>query len=609
MNFSKLIAAALFCLLATFPSARAQQSAAANNVIAKAGDLFISEEEFLRRFELTPAFGRHRKSRLEEAKLELTYSMIAEKLLAQEAAERGYSQDSTTRQAIDELSKMLARDELYRREVSGKVTISEKDLAEGIARARNDLLVAFLFFDSETDARFIRSRMRGPADFHRLQLDTTLRAVRDTATVIWGDAEPAIESAAYGLKPDQISPVVHAGNGFYILKLVSIHSNAYYAGMQPEVLRERVVSTIRLRKERERLDQFSAFFLRDKTGYAVPRTLKILARSMSAVLSSGPQDSVRSVTPEMYREVCGRCASVLHDTLAVTRSRVWTVGEVIDRLSLKVLRLPEVDTLRVAGYLNATIRQWIQQDLLAQEALRRGLANIPLVARKIEEWRQYFLAEGMKERVRRTVTVSTSEVWAYLASKDTSMHPPKVQIRELRTGTLDDMQAGIEDLQKGVPWGEVVRRWSNDAGAKRRGGFSDMFSVAERPPIGDIASQMQVGERYGPFPVNGGFLTFDLVAKGALAPGDTALASRLDVARKELLSMKQKRTISTFLAQIGQARGYTIYQDRLQQIPVSPVPMLTFRILGFGGRVLEVPFVDRQLDWLDIEPPSTKILP
>ena len=52
------------------------------NVLAKAGDLFVTEKEFLQRFELLPALQRSRKSRLEESKLELLYSLIAEKLLA-----------------------------------------------------------------------------------------------------------------------------------------------------------------------------------------------------------------------------------------------------------------------------------------------------------------------------------------------------------------------------------------------------------------------------------------------------------------------------------------------------------------------------------------------
>ncbi|MBF8248746.1 MAG: hypothetical protein HW374_1546, partial [Bacteroidetes bacterium] len=38
-------------------------------------------------------------------------------------------------------------------------------------------------------------------------------------------------------------------------------------------------------------------------------------------------------------------------------------------------------------------------------------------------------------------------------------------------------------------------------------------------------------------------------------------------------------------------------------------PMVTFRILGFGGRMFEVPLLEKQLEWLDTEPPRTKVVP
>jgi len=35
---------------------------------------------------------------------------------------------------------------------------------------------------------------------------------------------------------------------------------------------------------------------------------------------------------------------------------------------------------------------------------------------------------------------------------------------------------------------------------------------------------------------------------------------------------------------------------------------MTFRVLGFGGRMFAVPFVDRQIEWLNVEPPKGKIV-
>jgi hypothetical protein len=37
--------------------------------------------------------------------------------------------------------------------------------------------------------------------------------------------------------------------------------------------------------------------------------------------------------------------------------------------------------------------------------------------------------------------------------------------------------------------------------------------------------------------------------------------------------------------------------------------MMTFRILGFGGRMLAVPFVTPELDWLGVDVPKGNTVP
>jgi hypothetical protein len=44
-------------------------------------------------------------------------------------------------------------------------------------------------------------------------------------------------------------------------------------------------------------------------------------------------------------------------------------------------------------------------------------------------------------------------------------------------------------------------------------------------------------------------------------------------------------------------------------LDVTTIPMMTYRILGFGGRMLAVPFVVPELDWLDVNEPDQRIQP
>jgi hypothetical protein len=170
------------------------------------------------------------------------------------------------------------------------------------------------------------------------------------------------------------------------------------------------------------------------------------------------------------------------------------------------------------------------------------------------------------------------------------------------------MHEALSELQRGKSLQEVVARWCSDASLRERGGISEPFPVSERYPVGEIAWQMIVGQRYGPLKDGRGYLYFELLSKDSQRePGDTAYTGRKQRATSELFRQKEKRLVNLFLAQSGESRGYSIFQDRLTRVKVSQVPMMTFRVLGFGGRMFAVPFVDRQIEWLNVEPPAEKI--
>ena len=598
-------------VLAGVLTAWSQGNPSGEATIARAGDVFISEKEFLERFELTPGLYRHRKGKLDEEKLALLYSIVAEKLLAQEAQARKLDTDSIYRANILEITKLLARDELYRREVSGKVAIPPDEVERGIQRALRQVHIKFLFFPAEEDARFVRSRMARGADFEQLQLDSTVGAIRDTATVIWGDADTTIENAAYALKRLQISPVLRAGEGYYIITPDLVSINTWYSGMPTDVLRERVLSTLRRRKERRRVEDFVHSIMADKQGYAPPERFKWFSQNVSQAFRDHPQAGPAAVTPQIMQEIRDRCRAGLDDTLIVAGGTLWRVGDIIERLYEKGFTINGDPEKVVPGRLFATFKEWVQHELLEQEAIRRGLDRSPEVEQQLEQWRSVGLAAVMKEKIAERVTVTDAETYAFLRSQDTlAALVPMVNIRELKTASMEDMTEALRELDRGDSLVDVIRRWTTDPVLRSHDGITGFFSAADRPPLGEIAAQLETGQRFGPVRDSSGIVYFELLAKRRSYPiPDSSIATRIAQAKKDLRLMKQKRMVTRFLAQVGKQRGFDIYADRLQRLAVSPVAMLAFRLLGFGGRMFAVPFVDRQLEWLSVEPPQGTILP
>jgi parvulin-like peptidyl-prolyl isomerase len=581
-------------------------------ILGRAGEAPITERAFRERFELTPGLYRQRGARRETDKQEVLYSMIAEKLLAQEALARRLDADSLYQRALSEVTKLLARDALYRREVSDKVVITDAELQQGIRRARKELRVKFLFLEDSSDAAFIRSRIASASDFDRVSLDSTISAYRDTATILWGDADTTIEEAAYSLARGAVSKQLAAGQGFYIMTLEQSSPNARFASLDAATQREQVLSVLRRRKEQVRTAEYLRTTLKEGSAYSPPSTFSTFARAVGEVFaengSSDPKGA--QLTTEMGDQVRLRCSAILADTILVAGWTAWNVNQVTDLLVQRGFIIAGDAKRRAARRLYDVFWEWSSQELLAQEALRRGLDRSPEVQRDLAPWRDHYLAAMMKARAAAGSDVTDEEVYRYLAGRDAAAPMPRVKVRELRTATLDAMSEALTALEEGMPFEAVVQRWTSDSEARAANGVTPFFAITDRQPVGMLAARLQVGERYGPVRDSTGYVYFELLEKRNSAdPGDTTAAAKFRDARAELMSLKARRQVSLFLAKAGQERGFEAYTDRLSQVKVSNVPMLTYRFLGFGGRMFAVPFVDPQVEWLTLEPPSDLVVP
>ncbi|HLP16568.1 MAG TPA: peptidylprolyl isomerase [Bacteroidota bacterium] len=605
----KILCIGIILLLSSMQLA-AKEPEQRETFIAKVGDNFITEREFVNRFELQPGIGR-RPSQMETAKAEFLYSMIAEKLLAQNAIARGLDRDSVVQQSLMTIRKKLSRDELYRVEISAKVKLTDVEIIRGMARARLMPMTSYLFFENENDARFIRQQRKTSRDFESLRIDSTYHAFRDTATVIWGDAEPELEDAVYGVNAGSISPVIKAGNGYYIVKVVKVLPNTAFSSMQPNVLRDRVVDILRLRKERKRLDEYVEEVLRDKRGYSVPGSFLRLARTLRDVYCRGGVEYRGLFANEVMDEVRRRLSAHLNDSLTVVGSSVWTVGDVTEKLTNKQLKPEEaIDSSRIAGILNTQIRVLVQQELLEQEALRRGLDQSPGVREKVQIWKDAMLASQMTSVIQESLTANEVEVVAAMKDLGTDIPMPQVNIRQLVTTSLPDMNAAVSALREGMKFEEAVARWSIDTLTRQRGGETGFFPITKQPIVGEAAWKMTVGQVYGPVSIPGRFVLFTLLAKKNFPEkGDTAFASKYEQAKSRYLSLKFKNELNHLLADQAEKRGFAVFGDRLKKIEVTSIPMMTFRILGFGGRLFEMPFVEPRLDWLGIDPSKSNQLP
>jgi hypothetical protein len=571
-------------------------------VIAKAGNVFITEKEFIERYELLPYQYRNRSSNIEESKLVFLYSLIAEKLLAQEAVERHLDQDTIYQKAMAQIRKNFARDQLYREQVQARVTVSKTELMHAMIDAKRQLAISVLYFEDSTDAAFVKKQLKNCKEFFRFQADTTIASLKDTVTLSWGEAEAPIEQAAFRLKKGECSPVVKASTGYYILHLDKEWSNSFYTSMQPQILYERVEAKVRLRKENIQLEKYLATAFLNKSGFALPKPFVAVAKTFTALMRDQTNGAEVMISDSLLLNLRLQCASILQDTMVMVGKMGWTVEEVFYKLRGKTFKIDHSRTTEIASQLNAQLLILVQQELLAEEGIAQHLDQRPSVQKELEPWRQQILSQMAEMDFKRTVQVSDQDIVHYLKDTNPEMHFPRVEIRELHTKTIAAMDVLLKEVQVGVPLEEVITRSSSDTLSGQRGAGVNVFAINERIPLGILAWRMKVGERQGPLHLNNDYIYFELLKKDyPSGMTDSSFSLLLSKEANNARMSKQKRSLDLFIAKSAQARGYAVYTDRLKLLKVSSVPMMTFRILGFGGRMFAAPFVTPQADWIGEE--------
>jgi hypothetical protein len=276
----------------------------------------------------------------------------------------------------------------------------------------------------------------------------------------------------------------------------------------------------------------------------------------------------------------------------------------------KVFKIDPSRTTGIAAQLNNHIRVLVGQELLAEEALSRKLDERWSVSKELDMWRQQILAKYEEMDVLRNVQVSDQDVFQYISETNPDMQYPHVQIRELHTKDVRLMEQALDEVRAGASLESVIRKRSCDTLTARNGGLSEVFTINIRLPLGMLAWKMQKGERQGPLQVKDEYIFFELLKKELpVRMTDSAFTSSMRTAATAARRLKQKKTLDIFIAKSGQQRGFDIYADRLKLLRVSNTPMMTYRILGFGGRMFAAPFVTRQVDWIEVENPEKIPLP
>jgi len=378
------------------------------DILARVGSRVITVQEFVMRCEFSPLPDDIRQDEVEGKRRALDL-LIAEKLFAQEAERQGLLEEPILQKKLHTLEMAAVGRELYREEVQKKVVVEESEIQEAYAKMGEKRVVRFLRTTRLEEAETWQKEMEQGISFNTLW-DKAVAVSGDTSTnsieITWGEYDENLEDAAYTLAPGEVSPLVKASDGYYLLTLENRTRDIMQTHLAFASKRRSIEKILRHRKEAARSDAFVSSFMKDKQVTLKGGPFAILMEALEQRIDFDSDDEcgfkpkIQHLEESEVVALENELESHLDDVLVEFSGGGWTIREFLEKLWLQEVPIQRQSRRHFIQGMREAFGIMARDALLAEEGIRKGLRNRSSVQRETKMWQDYLLYVSYKNTLR-----------------------------------------------------------------------------------------------------------------------------------------------------------------------------------------------------------------
>ncbi len=582
-------------------------------MVAKVGPVKIYESEFRDRFDFSAHPNLLQKNDQLAAKKEFLHQLIAEKLLSLDAKEKGYDTTDSFRKIMTPLRNQFLRDALYTKEIKNKTLYSPAEIKEGEARIKKMLTVGFIFSDNRDEIGYIYRKLKEGASFDSL-LSMRREQKENPMKVTFGNMEKPVEDSLYSLTEGQFTAPVRAGDGYYILKLISQDNNSDLKDQ--ESVSDEVKKIVQTRTEYKRYLEYYRSFLSSFRVTADKEIFEDLIRIFVPAFyekygkqNPGQVNAAENKSKKYYLKgdevysALGRMDDNLRDKTFIKINEDPVKPDFfIYQLSQDGFVVRDIGEINIRSSLSSYIRKFIEDHLFSREGSNEGLENDPDVKKDIGMWEDTYLSKMIKIDMFDSIKVSEEQAFTVYRQNDwKESMPPLVNIAEVLTDSLSVAETVLNELTRGVSIRELAKKYTKRDSLRDKGGEFGYFDMTQHGEIGRIASQLNVGDVYGPLKLDEGYSIFQVIDK---KEDSTSFTKSFDEVKDQLIAKitlsKYEKYLNNYNARLAARYGVEIYDNVLNSTKDIYLNLVVARRMGFGGEIYAVPYTEEYSGWYDI---------
>lgn len=370
-----------------------------DEVLARIGPRTITAREFLERIDLTPWQGKDNPATRDSVKMQAIASLVAEKLMSLQAAEQGFLYNQQTLPELRALERLLARDELYRREISMRVSVDSADVRRGLERYAWRLKLNSFVMDSERAARRLAAALNAQRTVAGTSMSLDGVVSHDTIAVGFGDLLESYEAEVYSIHIMREARVVFTPeDGWAVLQLLEKSSNEAYEKASTEERRAAVRRIVQKRQETIHAGRFLRTIF-DTRVVMDSSAFHVVAETLRTILirdsSSRRQGDFYALSDEDVRRVRMSLAAILNRKFITMGDYSLTVGDVVEEFAYFPLRFGSLRRAPFLQSLNRALQPIGEAGVLSNIAMKNGLHQHHEVRRQLEMWVEATQAERL----------------------------------------------------------------------------------------------------------------------------------------------------------------------------------------------------------------------
>lgn len=588
-------------ILLFFTYANAQEG---TEILANIGLREISKKEFQSRYELTPQLYRENKRIKEALKLEFLYSLIAEKLLSMYAEEINIDTAEVVKKSLKTFEEMFVKDALYKKVVRQRAKDKADSLLTFYLNNANNVQMIFIYSELKDDINNIYGLLKLGVPFDSLFVELKTQK-NDTITVSIGEIDEEIENKIFHLPDGAFTIPIELEDGWYIFKILNRYNPVLAKSKGWESDFKRMQRLAEERAEYEFYEDYISEFFKNKEVKINAGLLRSLSHQFFLSLEKRvmPNQSVQNLFL-MISDLPFIEYNLGSDTLGLSfielDDQSITLGDFLHFFRFENFKVDSLDSKLVFNTLSNKARKYIENKMLSDEGYKLNLHNTDEVKKQLQMWKDNYYMQLVTSKFIDSTAVSDDEILAFHNErKGGNIKNKEFNILQLITDSLEVIELFLNDLETGMDFKELVLIYSNHPAVSNLSGESGFFSVAINPEIGNIVASMELGEVFGPVKLTYGYSIFQLLDR---KEDSVLIAEEFDQIRtdlgRELGYLKKQNSFNKFIANLANKYDVKINIDLLKSVIVTSHQSIIYNYLGFGGKILAVPLLNINMEWV-----------